>query len=76
MLIFPTANVPKLWEFTHLENPTTIGASVQIIKTIQADFPQLVDLLWLPPETVANLWAQPNHTPVAACREFKPSICG
>ncbi len=68
VLIFPTANVPKLREFTHLENPTT-GASVQIINTIQADFPQLVDLLWLPPETVAILRAQAKHTPMAACRE-------
>ncbi len=64
----PAANLPKLWEFTYLENPTT-GASVQIIQTIQADWPQLVDLLRLPSHTVANLRAQPYHTPKAACRE-------
>ncbi len=64
----PAAKVPNLWEFTHLKNPTT-GAFVQIIKTIQADWPQLVDLLWLPSETVATLKAQPNFTPKDACRE-------
>ncbi len=61
-------NEPKMHEFTYLENPTT-GASVEIIKTIQADWPQLVDLLWLPSHTVANLKAEPNYTPRAACRE-------
>ncbi len=55
-------------EFTYLENPTT-GASVEIIKTIQADWPQLADLLRLPSHAVANLRAQPHHTPRAACRE-------
>ncbi len=55
-------------EFTYLKNPTT-GASVKIIETIQAQWPQLVDLLRLPSYTVANLRAQPNYTPGAACRE-------
>ncbi len=64
----PAAKLPKLREFTYLENPTT-GASVQIIQTIQADWPQLVDLLWLPSHAVANLKAEPNYTPKAACRE-------
>ncbi len=61
-------NKPELHEFTYLENPTT-GVSVEIIKTIQADWPQLVDLLWLPPHTVADLRAQPHYTPGAACGE-------
>ncbi len=52
----------------YLKNPTT-GAYVKIIKTIQADWPQLVDLLRLPPHTVAILRAQPNYTPRAACRQ-------
>ncbi len=64
----PAAQVPKLREFTHMRNPTTL-VSVQIIKTIQADWPQLVDLLWLPEETVPNLKAQPGYTPENACRE-------
>ncbi len=64
----PAAKVPNLWEFTHMKNPTT-GASVQIIKTIQADWPRLVDLLRLPSYTVANLRAQPNFTLGNACRE-------
>ncbi len=61
-------NKPKLHEFTYLENPTT-GASVEIIETIQADWPQLAYLLQLSPHTIANLRAQPTYTPGAACRE-------
>ncbi len=64
----PAAKVPKLWEFTHMKNPTT-GVSVQIIDTIQAYWPRLVNLLWLPSHTVAKLKAQPNFTPEDACRE-------
>ncbi len=52
----------------YLRNPTT-GASVKIIETIQADWPHLADLLRLPLYTVANLRAQPLHTPRTACRD-------
>ncbi len=68
MSYISAGNEPKMREFVYLENPTT-GASVKIIKMVQAQWPQLVDLLWLPSHTVANLKAEPHYTPRAACRE-------
>ncbi len=59
---------PKLIDFTYLRNPTT-GASVRIIETIQANWPQLAEFLWLPSHTIANLRANPNYAPGTACRE-------